>query len=58
MNKIEVGDIVAFNTLPDAIWFEVLEIDGFNLKIRERARPDYAAKWADTSMVKQVRALS
>ena len=53
-SKIKVGSEVAFNTLPDAAWFEVLEINGFQLTLRE-AGTDYAAQFGDTSSVKQVR---
>lgn len=52
--KIEVGNFVAFNTLTDATWFEVLAIDGFILTIRE-AGTDYATQTMDKSLVKQVR---
>ncbi|QWY83626.1 hypothetical protein [Rhizobium phage RHph_X2_26] len=52
--KIEVGSIVAFNTLPDAVWFDVLSIDGFTLTIREHGT-NYAKQSMDKSFVKQVR---
>lgn len=55
-NKIEVGKQVAFNNLPDAVWFDVIAVDGFNMRIREIGCPDHAEQHADTSMVKQVRA--
>jgi hypothetical protein len=53
-NVIKVGDIVAFNNLPDAAWFDVLGITGFNLLIREHGT-DYATQWADISTVKQIK---
>lgn len=49
----KIGDIVAFNTLADAVWFDVLAIDRFVLTIREHNKPNYASQWADRSMVKQ-----
>lgn len=52
--KIEVGSLVAFNMLDDATWFEVLEIDGFHMRIRE-AGTNYATQNMDTSLVKRVR---
>lgn len=51
--KVKVGQWVAFNMLDDAVWFEVEKIDGFNMRVREGE--EYAAQFADTSMVKQVR---
>jgi len=52
--NIEVGSIVAFNTLDDAVWFDVLQIDGFTLTIREHGT-NYAKQTMDKSCVKQVR---
>ena len=52
--KVEVGSIVAFNTLDDAVWFEVLAIDGFRIEVREE-NTDYKSHFSDTSLVKQVR---
>lgn len=50
----KVGQKVAFNTLPDAVWFDVLEIDGFLMKIRE-TNTNYAPQYMDTSAVAQVK---
>jgi len=52
--KITVGSKVAFNRLADAVWFDVLEIKGFNLIIRETGT-DYATQVMDKSLVAQVR---
>ena len=52
MNAPAPGDLVAFNRLPDAVWFEVLTIDGYAMTIRE-AGTDDAAQRSDTSLVKQ-----
>lgn len=54
MNKISVGKFVAFNRLSDAVWFEVLAIDGFMLTVRERGT-DFAPQQIDRSIVAQVR---
>lgn len=51
--KIKVGSKVAFNTLSDATWFEVVAINGFTLTVRE-AGTDYATQTIDKSLVKQV----
>jgi hypothetical protein len=53
-----VGALVAFNNLDDAAWFEVLEIDGFTLTLREYdgQGTNYAKQYMDKSLVKQVRA--
>ena len=54
---LKKGDLVAFNSAPDATWFEVLARDKFNLTIREydgRGTP-YAAQVMHQSYVKQVR---
>ena len=52
--KIKVGCLVAFNTLPDAVWFEVIERNGHQITIRE-AGTDYAVQYSDVSLVKAVR---
>lgn len=52
--NVEVGSVVAFNTLEDAAWFDVLEIDGFTLTLREHGT-NYAKQYMDKSLVKQVR---
>jgi hypothetical protein len=46
------GDLVAFNMLPDATWFEVLSVDGFTLTVRE-AGTDYSPQQIDLSLIKQ-----
>ena len=51
--KIEVGNWVAFNLLNNAIFFEVLLIDGFNLTVRESE--EFVPQITDKSLVKQVR---
>ncbi len=52
MSALTPGDLVAFNRLPDATWFEVLTIDGYSMTVRE-AGTDDAAQRSDTSLVKQ-----
>lgn len=54
MKKIAVGDRVAFNMLSDATWFEVVQIDGFRMVVREEGATNDQV--SDTSLVKQVRA--
>lgn len=54
MRKITVGSVVAFNTLKDAVWFDVLKIEGFTLTVREHGT-DYAPQTIDKDLVKQVR---
>lgn len=51
--KIEKGDLVAFNTLPDAVWFEVTVIKGHLMTIRE-AGTDYTKQTMDTPMVRHI----
>lgn len=53
--KLKVGDMVAFNKLEDAAWFEIVGIDGFSLTVRE-AGTDYATQQIDRSVVAQHRA--
>lgn len=59
MNKIKaktdvkVGDVVAFNNLPDATWFTVEAINGFTLTIRELR--GFAPQYIDKSLVKRIR---
>lgn len=58
MKKIKAGMFVAFNTLADATWFEVVSVDGFRMEVREEGMVDgrhYASQPSDTSLVKQVR---
>lgn len=50
--NIHPGDKVAFNTLSDAIWFDVISVDGFILKIRE-VDTNYAFQYMDCGYVKQ-----
>jgi hypothetical protein len=52
MTALKPGDLVAFNRLSDATWFEVLTIDGYAMTVRE-AGTDDAAQRSDTSLVKQ-----
>jgi hypothetical protein len=52
--NIKVGSVVAFNMLPDATWFDVLERDGFRLVLREHGT-DYAKQYVDVSMVARVK---
>lgn len=54
MKKIVPGSIVAFNTLPDPVWFDVLSIDGFSIIVREH-NTTYAPQTSDKSLVKQVK---
>lgn len=51
--EINVGDYVAFNTLPDAFWFEVTQREGFAIMVREGL--GYSEQRSDVSLVKQVR---
>jgi hypothetical protein len=54
--NVDVGDLVAFNMLEDAVWFEVLGIDGFNMTIREHDGhgTPYREQVMDISLVKRV----
>jgi hypothetical protein len=54
MIKITVGSQVAFNKLADATWFDVLEIEGFTLTIREHGTK-FAVQHMDISLVKKVK---
>ncbi len=49
-----VGDVVAFNTLPDAVWFDVTAVDGFTLVVRQHDT-NYHVQFMDKSLVKQIR---
>jgi hypothetical protein len=51
---ITIGSQVAFNRLADAVWFDVIDIKGFNLVLREHGT-DYAKQVMDKSLVKQVK---
>lgn len=52
--NIFVGSKVAFNKLDDAVWFEVENINGFILTVREDGT-DYASQQIDVSAVKQIK---
>ena len=52
--EIKVGSQVAFNKLDDAVWFDVLEIDGMLIVIREHGT-EYAKQVMDKSLVVQVK---
>jgi len=57
MKKIKqpvVGSVVAFNMLKDACWFDVLEINGFIMTIREHGT-DYREQYMDKSLVRQIK---
>lgn len=51
--QITVGCQVAFNKLPDAVWFDVLKIDGMLLVIREHGT-NYATQTMEKSLVVQI----
>jgi len=55
--QVKVGDLVAFNMLEDTYWFEVLDIDRFNMTIREYDGhgTDYRTQTMDISCVKRVK---
>ena len=55
MAPVVVGSVVAFNMLPDTCWFDVLEINGFIMTIREHGKSNYAEQYMDISFVKQVK---
>ena len=51
-SMIKVGDRVALSSGEDAVWWDVLEVEGFQLTIRETGtenRPQYT----DTCFVKR-----
>lgn len=54
---IAVGKLVAFNKTKDASWFEVIEIDGFTLTLKEfdGHGTNYALQKIDKSLVVQVK---
>jgi len=52
--KIATGTQVAFNLTNEATWFDVLDVDGFKMTIRETGT-NYAEQYMDTCYVKQVR---
>lgn len=54
VSEIKVGYQVAFNNLKNAVWFDVMAIDGFHLTIREHGT-NFANQFSDKSLVKQIR---
>lgn len=52
--KVEVGSVVAFNMLDDAAWFDVLEVRGDVLTLREHGS-NFAKQTMYKSLVKQVK---
>lgn len=50
-NPYVKGDLVAFNNLPDAVFFEVIGVKGMGLELIEA--PGNAPQWADYSTVAQ-----
>lgn len=58
MLPLKIGCLVAFNDLEDTVWFELLEVDGFHIKIREYHQTiQYAPQNFDKSLIKQVKYL-
>lgn len=59
MTTIKVGSIIAFNKLPDAVWFEVVIIDGFRIIVRQEGLTPAGKPWSeqtsDKSLVKQIK---
>ena len=51
--KVKVGDVVVFNDLPIATKFDVLEVNGFCIKIRQFGT-DYKIEKSDTSLVAKI----
>lgn len=54
MKKVKVGSLVTLRDGEDAIWWEVLEIAGFWLKIKE-AGTNFTPDVTDISLVKKVK---
>ncbi len=56
-NEVAAGDVVAFNTLPDAVWFDVMRRDGFTIHVRQHGLTPTGKQWSeqtsDVSLVKQ-----
>jgi hypothetical protein len=50
--KPKVGDVVAFNDFSDPVWWEILEIKGFVMTIKEQ-NTNYAPQKIDTCYIKQ-----
>ena len=53
MKKVKVGDVVVFNNLPNAVKYDVLDVDGFCMKVREHGT-DYRIEPSDTSLVAKI----
>jgi len=53
MKKVEVGDIVVFNNLPNGVRYDVLTVDGFCMTVRE-CGTDYKVQHSDTSLVAKI----
>jgi hypothetical protein len=53
-SKLKIGDVVAFNMTQDPVWFDVVDVSGFLLTIREHGT-SYATQICDKGLVKQVR---
>lgn len=52
--EAKIGDVVAFNNMADAVWFDVIEIEGFQMTVREHGT-DYRPQVIDKSLVKRIR---
>lgn len=52
---VKIGDVVAFNTLKTAVWFDVIDIRGFMLTIREHGNENYKEQYIDRSLVKRIK---
>lgn len=58
MLPLKVGCLVAVNDLKDTVWFELLEIDGNHILIREYHETiKYKPQNFDKSLIKQVKYL-
>lgn len=53
--QIVPGTQVAFNLLSDAVWFDVIEVNGFRLTLKEAGRPNDREQYMDISVVAQVK---
>lgn len=49
LGTLNEGDLVVVNDLPDATLYVVLEVDRFNVQVRE-AGTDYRPEWQDISI--------
>jgi hypothetical protein len=54
MKALKVGSVVAFNKLPDAVWFDVISIDGFAIIVREHGT-SFAHQRSDKSLIAQIK---